>query len=62
MKTGQFPEDLKNYSFKYKNLVQEFFYQKVSESDFSISFSVGTLSTSHYYRHSQGKNWEYYDD
>lgn len=60
--TGRFPENLDNYTFMFPNLKNDFSYNKESEDDFIILFSVGSKNTSHYFRHSRGDKWSYYDD
>ena len=65
-KYNKFPENLSTFKFKNKALEEEFIYKKDNENDFVLLFSVGTKSTSHYYRHSRTDSfkraWNYCDD
>ena len=36
--------------------------KKENDNEFIILYSVGTKSTTHYFRHSRGYYWDYYDD
>ncbi len=60
--TGKFPANLNNYKFKYSALKDDFYYTQDGETSFTIHFSVGTTSTSHFFMHYTGTRWEYYDD
>ena len=57
-----FPENLNNYKFKFPKLKEDIIYKKENDNEFIILYSVGTKSTSHYFRHSRGYYWDYYDD
>lgn len=62
METGNFPENIKNYKYRFPELVNQIQYSKDNNNEFIVLYSVGTTSTSHYFRHSRGNYWNYYDD
>jgi len=62
LRTGKFPDNLKDYIFKYPELEDDFNYIKSDENDFEVHFSVGTTSTSHFFIHHGDGKWQYYDD
>ena len=57
-----FPKSLEGYGFTNKKLEKHFRYVLLSKENFSLSYYVGTKSTSHFYRHDLGNCWFYYDD
>jgi len=61
---GSFPENIEDYQFVYPELREHIDYRKYEHSpnDFQVLYYVGTKNTSHYYTHSSGPNWDYYDD
>ena len=61
LNTGNFPTNISAYKFVYPKLKNHFFYNNKKDKAFTVSYYVGTTSTSHYYSHERGR-WEYYDD
>jgi hypothetical protein len=57
---GRFPESLDHYTFSDPRLARFFHTFQREGNDFILSYYVGTTSTSHWYRPSQG--WCYYPD
>ncbi|MFT3911495.1 MAG: hypothetical protein QM737_18875 [Ferruginibacter sp.] len=60
--TGHFPESIANYKFKFPGLREDFSYWKEKEDYFTLQFSVGTTSTSHFFSSRSEGKWVYIDD
>ncbi|WP_298764767.1 hypothetical protein [uncultured Polaribacter sp.] len=57
----KFPENILTYSFKNKNLMANFSYQKSNKENFKLQYFIGTKGTTHFYNHNLGE-WAYYAD
>jgi len=56
-----YPKDLSGYAFAFPDLKKNFNYNSVSADQFTLYYTVGTKSTSHFYN-SDTKKWGYYPD
>ena len=62
LETGSFPKTIQAYEYINPELKSHIEYSILKNNDFQVSYYVGTKTTAHWYRHSVGPNWNFYDD